>query len=566
MRNAKRIASLLLAVAMILAMAVSASALEEVTTTGSILVKDNDSVLASQKTFAAYKILDLKAYADEDGVIQTYEYTVPAELADFYAARYSLDKTASDFSAKVAANVREEEDIYAFIKAVVAAATSAPYTGTPVENGYKFSGLPLGYYVIKDTTAQGDFIKPVSALILDTGTPDVEIEVKSEKPPIDKVIDDDNDLTTTDDRVDANDAAIGDTVTYVLSSNVPDMVGYSKYFFIMKDQMSKGLTYTDNMTVTVGDKVLAADTDYTVTKVENEDGTTDLKIVFHNFIQYNTAEYIGAPVEVTYTARLNEDCEINTIPNTNEVYLEYSNNPNVEYGGENEPNEDEIVANPLGQTPVVRVETFTTALEIIKIDPLGIRLEGAEFTLSGAAMNIVRVETDSFALDASGDYWKLTDGSFTTTDPESTIDGAPVDKSTYASLTDKYAKTTEVSYEETPEEIAVTGVVGKDGVLRFEGLPSGSYTIKEIKAPDGYNMLTEELDVTIAWDAETHAFTYTNAADADGIARVTVINQTGSELPSTGGIGTTLFYVFGGILVLAAIVVLVTRKRMSAAE
>ena len=566
MRKTKRIASMLLVIAMMMAMAISASALEEVTTTGSILIKDNDSVLASQKTFAAYKILDLKAYADENGSIQTYEYTVPAELADFYADRYGLDKTAYDFSAKVAANVREEEDIYAFIKVVVAAATAAPYTGTPVENGYKFTGLPLGYYVIKDTTAQGDFIKPVSALILDTGTPNVEIEVKSEKPPIDKVIDDDNDLTTTDDRVDANDAAIGDTITYVLSSNVPDMVGYSKYFFIMKDQMSKGLTYTGNMTVTIGDKVLAADTDYTLTKVENEDGTTDLKIVFNNFIQYNTAEYIGKPVEVSYTARLNEDCEVNTVPNTNDVYLEYSNNPNVEYGGENEPNEDEIVANPLGQTPVVRVETFTTTLEITKIDPLGIRLEGAEFTLSGEAMNIVRLETDSFELDANGAYWKLKDGSYTTTDPESTVGGAPVDQSTYASLTDKYAKTTAVSYVETPENVVVNGVVGKDGVLRFEGLPSGSYTIKEIKAPDGYNMLTEELNVTIAWDAETHAFSYTNAADVDGVARITVINQAGSELPSTGGIGTTLFYVIGGIMVVAAIVFLVARKRMSTAE
>lgn len=564
MKIAKRIASLLLALAMVFTLAISVSALTEVPAdTGSILVKDNNSVLASQKTFDAYKVLDLKAYADDSGEIVTYEYTVPASLADFYATRYNLDKTASDFDMKVRAGIDAEDDLYAFARDVVAACTAAAYTGNPVENGYLFNGLPLGYYAIVDSTAQGEYVKPVSAIILDTATPNVEIEVKAEKPPIDKNIDDDNDLNTTDDRVDANEAAIGDTITYVIESKVPDMTGYNKYFFIMKDTMSKGLDYTNNMTVKVGDKTLTED-EYELTVVENEDGTTSMKIVFKNFLQYNTEEFIGKAIEVSYTARLNEDAEINRTPNTNEVYLEYSNDPDVEYNGENEPNEEDKELPPLGETPVVTVETFTTTLEIVKTDAIGNRLQGAEFSITGETINIVRIEKEEYVLNANGTHWKLKDGSFTTTDPNNTIDGAPVDKTTYESLTDKYEKVTNVTFEEkTGETITVTASVGEDGTLRFEGLPAGKYTITETKAPEGYNILTESLEVTINWDKASHEFTYEGAVDNNGVARITIVNQAGDELPSTGGIGTTLFYVFGGTLVLAAVVLLVTKKRMA---
>lgn len=562
MKNAKRIASLLLALAMVFAMALSVSALTEVPAdTGSILIKDNDTVKASQKTFAAFKILDLKAYADENGEIQTYEYSVPASLADFYANRYGLDKTASDFATKVIASIADEEDIYAFAEAAMEAATAAPYTGKPVTNGYKFSGLPLGYYVISDTTPSGDFVKPVSALLLDTATPDVEIEVKAEKPPVDKFIDEDNDLTTEDDRVEANEAAIGDTVTYVITSKVPDMTGFDKYFFIINDNMTKGLTFTNNMKVTVGDKVLTAGTDYILTTTDNEDHSTSLKIVFVNFLQYNTDEFIGKPIEVSYTAELNEYAETYKLPNKNEVYLQYSNDPNEDYEGENEPNPNEP---PIGETPKEETRTYTTSLKITKTDPIANRLQGAEFTLSGQAMNIVRVERESFVEDENGNYWLLTDGSYTTTAPDSLIDGAPVDTSKYDPTMKKFTKNTSVELIETPEDVVATGTVGQDGILRFEGLKSGTYTIKEIKAPEGYNILTEELQVTISFDKDTETFTYEGAADENGVAAITVINQAGSELPTTGGMGTTIFYIVGGILVLAAVVVLVSRKRMAA--
>lgn len=573
MKNAKRIASLLLALVMVFALAMTVSAERtEVTTLGSLLIKDNESVKASEKTFNAFKILDLKAYADgENGAIHTYEYVVPAELADFYAERYNADKNdATTFIVKVREGIEGEENLFDFAYAAAAAAEAAgiaPVSGAAVEGGYKFVDLPLGYYAVVDATTEGDYIKPVTAVVLDTLTPNREVEVKAEKPAIDKKIDKDNDLLTND-LVEANNAAIGDVVTYVLQSKVPEMIGYDKYFFIMKDHMSKGLTFNaDSIVVTVGDKTLVEDTDYTLTVTENEDGTTDLKIVFKNFIQYNDAAYLGKPVVVTYTAELNEDAVLYELANTNDVYLEYSNNPTVDYKGEDEPDyeDEEESKEPLGETPKSEVRTYTTAIELLKVDPMGNRLSGAEFTLSGTALNVVRVATTTFVLDEAGEYWKLTDGTYTTTDPEGEIDGAPVDQTKYDSLTNKYKKITTIERQTPAEsEISINAAVGSDGILRFEGLEEGTYTITELKAPDGYNILTDELHITVTFDEETEQFTYTGATLENGAAHITVVNHAGTELPSTGGIGTTLFYVFGGIFVLAAVILLVTKKRMSA--
>ena len=584
MRNIKRLAGILLALAMICVMVLPCFAAELTGLTGSITITDNETVKASEKTFGAYKILDLKVYGtyDDEGKakIDSYHYTVPnnEKLIAFYENYFGLDRNASDFSMKVVDrinNLTDEGDLYAFAKAALEACKGMPLVQSvrnPGNGSADINDLELGYYVIADITDPDNVNrKPVSGLILDTATPDVIIEVKAEKPGIDKKIDNDDDLNTTDDRVDANEAAIGDTITYVIDSKVPDMTGYNKYYFIMHDTMSKGLTYTNNMQITVGNKTLVEGVDYTVTKTDNQDGTTDLKIVFNNFLQYNAPEFMDAIVTVSYTAELNENCEVNTTPNTNDVYLEYSNDPEVECDGENEPTEEDKEKEPTGETPKQTVETYTTTLEIVKTDPSGTRLQGAEFTLTGTTMNKVRIEKESFDLDPNGDYWMLKDGSFTTTDPESQLDNATIDKSLYASLTDKYTKTTHVEFKtQEGEELTITGTVGEDGTLRFEGIPSGEYVIKEIKAPEGYNILKDTINVTITSEyvenegKGTMVFTYGGeAVDYNGVARVTVINQIGTELPSTGGIGTTMFYILGGVLVLAAVVLLVARKRMS---
>ena len=137
--------------------------------------------------------------------------------------------------------------------------------------------------------------------------------------------------------------------------------------------------------------------------------------------------------------------------------------------------------------------------------------------------------------------------------------------------------------EETSEENGLVneGWVDANGVLTFENLGAGTYTISELVSPAGYNLLKSPITVTITWngtDDEAGMWSVAatskgvdgvgetiNATLADNMFSINVVNQAGVTLPSTGGIGTTIFYVVGGLLVLAAVVLLVTKRRMNSA-
>ncbi len=210
MKKMKKIASLLLALVMVLGMAVSTSAATE---TGSITIRNSSTVSVAGKTFNAYKILDVKSYTvgtdDEEG---TVVYTVPEGMKEFFKSRYQLTGNEGDFDAKVTEKIFKEPDRFAFATAVLAAAKKAtitPGTATAGENAASVTidNLPLGYYVVEDTGAA----TPVSALILDTTNPSVNIAIKADKPGIDKNIDgtkDTDDATTGN--VKYNNAAVGD--------------------------------------------------------------------------------------------------------------------------------------------------------------------------------------------------------------------------------------------------------------------------------------------------------------------------------------------------------------------
>ena len=176
------------------------------------------------------------------------------------------------------------------------------------------------------------------------------------------------------------------------------------------------------------------------------------------------------------------------------------------------------------------------------------------------------VRKDVYTEDVNGEYWKLKDGSYTKDDPAA----EGMDTSKYESTTTKYAKKVETQVIEKAEEVKYTAEVGADGVLRFEGLAAGDYVITEIKAPDGYNKLDTPINVTINWAAPAEGtgtnctWTSEGREVVDGVIQVPVLNNTGSLLPSTGGIGTTIFYVVGGILVIGAGILLVTKRRMKA--
>lgn len=205
-------------------------------------------------------------------------------------------------------------------------------------------------------------------------------------------------------------------------------------------------------------------------------------------------------VIVTYSATLNDKAVIHPEPNTNETKLVY---------GEG------------SETTWDKTETFTYQFDLVKIKTDKTVLDGAEFKLYDAKTG----GNEIALIDESNGVYRVA----------------------------------------TAAEKAAEGFVSatiKAGKVTIKGLDSGTYYLEETKAPAGYNVLAERVEVKI-----DHAnLTATVEGDTYVSGGVQVINQTGAELPSTGGIGTTIFYVVGGLLVVAAGVLLVTRKRMSKSE
>ena len=171
----------------------------------------------------------------------------------------------------------------------------------------------------------------------------------------------------------------------------------------------------------------------------------------------------------------------------------------------------------------------------------------------------------SYETAADGTYYMLKDGTYTTEAPNGNED-------LYDSTSKKYKLVDKVTEDVTKEQVTAEGYVNENGVLTIEGLNAGTYTITELAAPEGYNLLNLpiELVVNSVVDQDTKTCDWSatvdgeNAAIENNVIKLTVKNNQGSELPSTGGIGTTLFYVLGGMLVLSACVILITRKRVNA--
>lgn len=553
MKRTKRIASVLLALVMALSLITTAFAAGDY----SITVKNpNQNISIDGKIYSAYKIFDA-TYDSSDHVA----YTVDKDFAEFtytvgdqsysgealinYLSEQQDNSEAMDAFAKAALKHIQEKDIQADGKATATSEQAVISLSAP------------GYYLVSGTAAAPENQTVTAACALTTAKPTAEINVKADAPSVDKKI------VEGENRVDANTAGIGDSVNYEITSKVPNMKGYTKYYFVMQDNLSKGLTYNEDMVITVGQETLEKDKDYQLTVTENADGTTGLEIVFINFIQYK--DQPDAAIRVTYSATVNQDASLDpSAGNTNDVKLIYSNNPNVDGKGENKPEPGD----PVGETPVKQVKTFVTGLQLTKVDGKdnSKTLTGAKFEIKGESLKVVLVNKEMYKASENGTYYMLKNGTYTETVPTDET----ADK--YDSTTQKYEKVTVVNKETVATEINATGYVDENGVLTFEGLGEGTYTITELVAPNGYNLLKNPITVVIKADATVNGCTWTvtvdgNPVNAEGnLYAFQVVNNSGAELPSTGGIGTTIFYVVGGLLVVAAGVLLVTRKRMSKSE
>ena len=396
-------------------------------------------------------------------------------------------------------------------------------TATTTAGSTVISGLEYGYYVVyplgaTDTSAapgEQDYTS-VASLVSVTG--DTSINMKSNYPTVVKKVNDKN----------ADDVNIGDTVTYTLTSKVPDMTGYTSYVFNFKDTLAKGLTFGSITSVKIGDVTINADTDgtkaentYTLTKKNNEDGTTEIKIEMNKFLASN-ANKAGQEIKVTYTATLNKDAVTGFDPNTNKATVEYSNKPGTNEKGESEPS-------------IVDVHTFNfTIFKYYLKDETKTGLENAEFEL--------------YKANAAGDA---------------------ADTDAKINIVDEGAG---VYRQATPEEVAATNpkfesakiVSDDDGKVLVKGLKAGIYYLRETKAPDGYNKLISDIKVEIkpVYDETTGKLTsysvdYTyNGTTTTGTAitnktdspEVAVENKTGAQLPSTGSKGALMVTLAGIVL------------------
>lgn len=506
MKHAMKLASLLLALVMVFALATTAFAQDVTVTggTGSITISN----AAKGETYAIYKLFDATVNADGSSI--AYTGTIPASLTDYFTADNGY------ISAKPAAKNGENmsDELKAALKTWTGTATAAAKV-TSDGSALKFKELAYGYYVV--TTTQGDQV-----ISVDSTMPNVTIVDKNSSTP--------KDLSKTATATGTDKSfSIGDTVTYTVRFETSNYYGTGT-------EAKKIVSYT------IEDTLPNFLKDVTVTSIivdnDGKDTTTDdrtpvtaqfddaKKIVIDWYDEANNKFWYdnGATVTITYTAVVTEKAAIDGAGNTNEVTVTWTTEGGTEPGPGKLENKETI---------------FTYAIALKKVNNKGTALPGAVFQFP-------------FYVKSDADN-----------------DGAYI----YAGTTPGEGLTNQITTPDT-------------GVIVVKGVKSGTYEIEEVKAPAGYNKLTDSVTVKAVKtnSTSTHTTVYLdkdgNVVDASSATTtevkvdigtiaataVVVVNKAGTELPSTGGMGTTVFYVLGAVLVLGAVVLLVTKKRMNDAN
>ena len=572
----KKFFALLMAICLIMSLGVTAMAADE---TPSITINFKES----GHTYEAYQVF---AGNISDGKLVDIEWGDGVNGSALLTALQAIDafedcESAADVAAVLETYANDSAALDAFAdvvgKNLVAAKAHTSVEGTAGTDGivpYTISLTDPGYYIVKDkdgsTPSDGSATKYILQVLNA-----VSVNAKASTPGVDK------EITGPTAPTKYSNGAIGDVVDFQVNSAVPNMNGYNKYYFVINDTMDKGLTFNDDVAITIGTTDLTEDTDFTVTSsVDSSTGVTSIQIVLKDFLN-KYKDQAGDDIAVTYSATINEDVKIGPDGVENSAKLIYSNDPTYNSGGDDIPGDDE----PVGETPKSTTKTFVTEVELKKVDKEGNTLSGAKFQIEGTALNTVKITGSKFEKNpytlADGEsaadsvsYYLLKNGSYTKTAPtELTASNYPEYDAEKGTPT--YCKVNFVKYTEKATDVEYSGWVDENGKMAFTGLAAGTYTITELIAPDGYNLLKEPLELEITWTAPEDgktACTWTYEVDGEEVAPedgktticIEVINFSGTELPSTGGMGTTIFYIAGSLLVVAAAVLLLSKKRMHA--
>lgn len=458
-----------------------------------------------------------------------------------YGSAFAACTTAADVVNVLSGYANNGTEITALAKIFAAhKANGSGTASTTGENGIQISGLAAGYYLIVDSTAAASMPDggSYSDFMLNL-VGDISIQAKDATVTATKKVQDRNEsaepmLTGLQDSADYD---IGDDIPFTLTMTLPENYEkYSSYTLSFHDDMSKGLTYkTDSAMIRYGDADAIKFTDQTAGTSTFTDGhlwvwtIADLKTVA-------PALQAGDTITLTYQATLNSNAVIGSVGNPNKMHVEYSNDPN---------------GTTTGRTPddLNQVFTYQAVFEkVTTVDGVKKHLSGADFTL-----------------------YKVKDG-----------------------ITDAAVKAFDPSKDETKDLIVKSGYVAvktagqydgdetavPDSVFTFNGIDDGTYVLVETTTPAGYNTAAPLKFVVIAQhesSSNTPLLTALSGNRSSGVVDVTktsaiedgnnaisaeIENNRGATLPSTGGIGNTAFYGFGGILVLAAVLLLIRKKHL----
>lgn len=564
MKKARKLTAVLLSLVMLLALVVPASAAENYSIT---IHNDKTGHIYEAYQIFAGTVSDDETDGETDAGPMLGDITwgsgvdggaLLTALQAANAGKYGTCTTAADVAEALGAEGATAADAAAFadIAAQHLTATVAGTADAPEGGNYVIEGLPAGYYLVKDSLQEddnqtgqvlSDYIVQVLGNVTmepkDSGIPTLEKKVAERS----KYQMDEGYGMYYNDVADWN---IGDSVPFKLIASIPDNIeSYDEYKFVFHDTLSNAFTLNqDSIKVFVAETTAAnveqftpQDDDLYQVAVDGQSFTLTIPDINPLDAHGNPANY----VIITYSATLNENAEIGLNGNENTAYLEFSNDPN---------------GDGLGRTAEDTVIVFTYGLDGNKVDgETQAALQNAKFVL----LNGAKTEA-AMVVNGKVKGWVKVDTDAAAGDVEM--------PGTYEEWVERYGD----------QNVILTS--DENGLFNIAGLDDGTYFLREIQAPNGYNLLEDDVKLVITADtANGQDWNSGIATDAlrgltiavndgepqpgnteTGIVNVTVENNQGATLPETGGMGTTLFYIIGGLLVVGAGILLVVRIRMKA--